>query len=52
MISYDVIIKDYLNSKKLYDVFLLDFSRAFDKVSHRLLRYILRSLRVAGYALG
>ena len=34
LLECDTIIADHLNTNKPCDVFLLDFSRAFDKVSH------------------
>ena len=37
LLPCDAIIADHLNANKPCDVLLLDFSRAFDKVSHKIL---------------
>ena len=44
----DELIAQYINDKKLCDLFLLDFTRAFDKVSHSILLNKLISLGING----
>ena len=44
----DELITQYLNDRKPCDLFLLDFTRAFDKLSHNILQNKLVSLRVGG----
>ena len=44
----DELFAQYLNDRKSCDLFLLDFTRAFDKVSHSVLQTKLISLGISG----
>ena len=46
-----IIIADCLNNKETCDVILLDFTRAFDKVDHNVLRRKLAALGIMGQPL-
>ena len=48
LLQCDALIANYLNDSVPYDVFLLDFSRAFDKVEHHTLIDKLGGLNIAG----
>ena len=48
LLQCDVIITDHLNANEPCDVLLLDFSRAFDKVSHKILIAKLPSFGISG----
>ena len=48
LLQCDALIANYLNNSVPCDVFLLNFSRAFDKVKHHTLIDKLRGLNIAG----
>ena len=48
LLQCDVFIADHLNANETCDVLLLDFSRAFDKVSHNILIAKLPSFGISG----
>ena len=48
LLQCDEAISRYLNAAEPCDVILLDFARAFDKVSHRVLMSKLSSIGISG----